>query len=120
MTAIKETEADFQRWVVDAAHHFGWRVVHFRPARTKSGWATPVAYDAAGFPDLVLVHPRLGLLFAEIKTSSGRLRPEQTEWQDLLIEAGATACVFRPKHRVGIVSLLRTGPKGLAHTMGVM
>lgn len=35
------TEAQFQAAVVDLARLAGWRVAHFRPARTSHGWATP-------------------------------------------------------------------------------
>jgi VRR-NUC domain-containing protein len=52
--------------------------------RTKDGsWRTPVTADGAGWPDLCLVRPPR-ILFAELKSESGTLRPNQTEWLDVL------------------------------------
>ena len=88
------TEAELQASVVECARLFGWRVAHFRPARTAHGWRTPVAADGAGFPDLVLVRDRV--VFRELKAADGRLRPEQATWLDALRVAGADAAVWTP------------------------
>lgn len=102
------TEAEFQARVLSEARARGWRAAHFRAARTQSGgWATPVTADAAGFPDLVLAHPRHGVIFAELKTASGRVRPAQRAWLDLLNAAGARAVVWRPGMEREITSALR-------------
>jgi hypothetical protein len=45
------SEAAFTDAVIELARLGGWRVAHFRPARTASGWRTPVQGDGAGFPD---------------------------------------------------------------------
>ena len=63
-------EDDWQRQVVDLARLRGWRVAHFRPARTERGWRTPVEADGAGFPDLLLVRGAQ-LLAVELKTDAG-------------------------------------------------
>jgi len=76
-------ETAFQSVVVDVARLSGWRVAHFRAARTSKGWATPVTADGAGWPDLVLVRPPR-LIFAELKSESGKVKPHQTEWLDVL------------------------------------
>jgi hypothetical protein len=60
-----ELERDFARWLNDAAKMFGWRFAHFRPARTKYGWVTPMEGDD-GWPDYVLVRPPR-LIIAELK-----------------------------------------------------
>ena len=48
-----------------------------------------------GFPDVV-VAGRNGILFRELKSSRGRLTPDQRRWLDRLTEAGADADVWRP------------------------
>jgi hypothetical protein len=80
------TEQDLQDVVIDMAHMFGWKVAHFRPARTEHGWTTPVAADGAGFPDLCLAR-RGQVMFVELKTVTGRIRPQQQAWLDQLSDA---------------------------------
>lgn len=90
-------EADFQKNVLDLAHMRGWIVAHFRgvfDANAKR-WMTPVGADGKGFPDLVLVRERV--IFAELKSKTGRLRPDQVTWLDRLRDTGAEVYVWRPK-----------------------
>lgn len=92
-------EDEWQDTVLELAAATGWLVAHFRPARAKADdgadrWITPVAADGKGFPDLVLVRDRV--VFAELKSSRGQLRPEQRVWLDRLRDAGAEAYVWRP------------------------
>ena len=69
--------------VVDVARLSGWRVAHFRAARTAQGWRTPVTADGDGWPDLVLVRPPR-LIFAELKSETGKVKPHQSKWLDVL------------------------------------
>jgi hypothetical protein len=82
--------------VIVIAHLAGWYVAHFRPALTARGFRTAVAGDGAGFPDLVLVHPRHGVIFAELKTERGTISAEQLAWQHRLQVAGERAYIWRP------------------------
>jgi hypothetical protein len=88
------TEAELQDAVIEMAHLFGWRVAHFRPARTANGWRTPVAADGAGWPDLTLVRERI--FFAELKSDRGTMHREQLDWLVALGKAGAEHHVWRP------------------------
>ena len=76
------TEDDFQSRIIETAQLHGWRVAHFRAARTSRGWRTPVQGDA-GFPDLVLAR-RGALIVAELKSDTGRVAPDQRAWLDQL------------------------------------
>ncbi len=100
-----EKEAAFQAAVIEFAQMLGWKVAHFRAARTKDGWRTPVAADGAGWPDLVLVRDRV--IFAECKTGRGHLGLNQVEWFQRLDRADAEAYVWRPSGWDEIEAILR-------------
>jgi hypothetical protein len=105
-------EATFTTQVIELARMLRYRVAHFRPAMTKHGWRTAVAGDGAGFCDLVMVKPGR-LIFAELKSETGRLTEEQTHWIATLREAGAEVWVWRPSDFDQIVAVLRKrGPVG--------
>lgn len=89
------SEAEWQSVLVDLARLGGWRIYHPLPARIGDRVATWAIGDA-GFPDLVLAHPRRGFLVVEVKTTRGRLGPEQVEWIDTLTAAGVDVRVWRP------------------------
>lgn len=72
------SEDELQAAVIDLARLLGWRVAHFRPARTDHGWRTPMQGDP-GFPDLVLANGDR-VIFAELKSETGRVSLDQTAW----------------------------------------
>ena len=72
------TETQFADAVIELAQYNGWRVVHFRPARTDKGWRTAMTGDR-GFPDLVLARDGV-VLIVELKTQDGRMGVGQAEW----------------------------------------
>lgn len=109
---------DFIDRIVKVAHLYGWKVVYFRTARTKDGWATPVGADGKGFPDLFLTRlrdpeewerPYLGdykiseYLFWEVKIPPDKVSPEQEAWINLL----DTARVVTPADWDWIVETLK-------------
>jgi hypothetical protein len=70
-------ERDFQSVVLGLARFYRWLVYH-PPAGGKGG-RVDREQEGAGFPDLVLVRaPRI--IFAELKTPTGRVRPAQEVW----------------------------------------
>lgn len=105
MTGFAMSEADWQEQVIDLAHLYGWKVAHFRPARTDKGWRTPVAADGKGFPDLVLVRDRV--LAVELKADGGKLTVEQRHWLDAFHDAGVEAAVWRPRDFDQVVDRLK-------------
>lgn len=102
------TEAQFQDQVIEPAQMLGWKVAHFRPAKTEKGWRTPVAGDGKGFPDLVMVKPGQPVVYAELKGRRGRLSIEQQDWLDALSAApGACVCLWRPDDLDEVEAVLR-------------
>ena len=69
-----------------------------------------------GFPDLVICGLG-GVIFRELKTQRGTVKPEQSAWLNTLAAAGADAGVWRPEHLLSgqiareltAISSLRTG-----------
>jgi hypothetical protein len=79
------TEAQFQRQVTDLASLLGWRWAHNADSRRTQ----------AGQPDLTLIRERV--VYAELKTDTGRVRPEQESFMAALRAAGAEVYVWRPR-----------------------
>ena len=91
------SEKEFQQALCQLATLTGWRWIHFRTVRDhRNNYSTPLQ-GAAGFPDLVLVHPERGLLFVELKTTYGRLSEDQKKWGNDLLDAGAEYHLWRPE-----------------------
>jgi hypothetical protein len=91
MSALPISESQFQQAVVDLATLRGWPWFHDVDSRR----------NRAGFPDLTLAHPRTGqLLFAELKSATGRVSVDQQRWLDALQRGGHQAHVWRPAHFV--------------------
>jgi hypothetical protein len=89
------TEAQWQRTVLDVAYRHVWRVFHPITSQKKGHYATFQA-GAKGYPDLTLARAGDGILFVELKTDTGKLRPEQEEWRDTILAAGGEWHLWRP------------------------
>ena len=93
------SENDLLSYVVDLARLLGWRVAHFRPARTAKGWRTAMTGDP-GFPDLVLVEPSdrflADTIWVELKAERGMLTADQKLWRDALQKSGQHWYLWRP------------------------
>lgn len=85
------SEDDFKDQVIKEAKDRGWLVVHFRPARTAKGYRTAIQGDK-GYPDLTLARDGR-VLFAELKSETGRASVEQKQW---LHHLGTRAYLWRP------------------------
>ena len=104
---MKITESAFQQVVIDVARWHGWKVFHPLPAQNAKGrWRTAQAGDT-GFPDLVLAHPKRGVIFAELKSAIGKLSDRQQAWLDTLRQAGAEVYVWRPADIEQIKAILK-------------
>jgi hypothetical protein len=107
----KETEAQFQKRVIEYAHSKSWRVAHFRHAMTgrttngKPKFVTPVAADGKGFLDLLLVRERLVTI--ELKVKPNKLTAEQREWMRAYERAGVECHAFYPEDWDTLVEVLK-------------
>jgi hypothetical protein len=89
------SEAKWQKLVRRWAKDLGWIVYH-----------APYAIGAdKGFPDLVLLRPPK-LMFVELKSDKGKLRPEQEEWLENLQACGIEAYVWRPRDETIVLAVL--------------
>lgn len=90
------TETEFQRAVLDLAKLHHLHVAHFRPAKTAKGkWVTAVGADGVGYPDLTILGPQ-GVIWRELKTETGLIRPAQRIWLIWLQQGGQDAAIWRP------------------------
>ena len=105
----KGPEAALQSKVMDLARLYGWHRAHFRTAYQPGAqrWLTPMSGEK-GFPDLVLVRPPR-LIFAELKSDTGRLSPHQKEWLSLLDQTSIEVYLWRPADLDEIHEILKKG-----------
>lgn len=108
------SEAEFSKIVIDIAQIHGWRVAHFRAAKVTRGgvekYETPVAANGKGFPDLVLAKAGRPVIYCELKSESGKVRPEQVEWLELLRLTPSQVFVWRPSQLDEITRILGDDP----------
>jgi hypothetical protein len=91
------SERDLTSFVADLARLFGWHRYHTWLAK----------HSPAGFPDEVLVRPPR-LIFAELKSEAGTVKPDQTERLDALRAVpGVEVFVWRPADMDEIARMLR-------------
>jgi hypothetical protein len=89
------SEAQWESTVVPYARVRGWRCFHVPKGQTvDGGWLTVVSEDGAGWPDWQFVRDRI--VYAELKTMTGRLSKAQKSWMVSLRAAGAEFHVWRP------------------------
>lgn len=87
LMAAQMTEKVFQQAVQNLATRSGWLSYHTHDSRRSE----------PGFPDLVLVHEKRGLiLYRELKTQTGKATAAQQRWIRALTAAGADAAIWRP------------------------
>jgi hypothetical protein len=102
------TEKELKDHVVALAKHFGYLVHHDLPAMNVRGrWATHVQGDT-GFPDLILVHPKGGIVVIELKRETGKVTPGQKRWLAAFSMAGILTQVVRPSDLNFITRILES------------
>lgn len=97
MTGLAFTETEWQAQIVELAHTLGWRHLHVRRSIGKANkWQTTT--NVTGWPDLLLWSPRQPgrHIAAELKSTTGKLTPEQEQVLADLAAAGFETYVWRP------------------------
>ena len=88
-------EASFAHVVERLLDLYGWTWTHYEPAVRASGkWATPLR-GHRGAPDYFAFRDER-LIFAEIKSTTGKLSPAQRRWISGLERTGVEVYVWRP------------------------
>lgn len=81
---------------VELAHQRGYIVAHFTNVQDARGfYRTSYAYDAKGFPDLILVGPKF--IAIEVKGEGDTLTDDQKGWILAFELVGLEAHVLTPK-----------------------
>ena len=94
--SVPVSEEALKSAAIDLAHLHGWRVAHFRPARTKRGWRTAVEADGKGFPDLLLIRGRQ-IKVRECKVGYNSPTADQMAWLGAFSAANVDAGVWTEK-----------------------
>lgn len=93
---IEITEKQWEQQIHDLAHTFHWKYHHT--------WTS--IHSPRGFPDDVMCRGER-LIFAELKTTKGKLTPYQSAWIEALTETKAEVYVWRPSDFNNIVEIMR-------------
>lgn len=93
------TERDWQSEVIEIAGAGGWMHYHTHDSRKS----------ARGFPDLVFVRERV--VYAELKSETGKPSDDQVRWLHALAAAGQEVYLWRPRDRATVDRTLLT-PRG--------
>lgn len=74
------SEDELLRGLIAHGHHYGWMAFHPLPCLSSKGRHLTATQGDPGWPDLVLAHPRGGIIVRELKAERGGWRPGQREW----------------------------------------
>ena len=99
------SEQEFLKDVITIAKLRGWLVFHALPSTKNGRWGTHFMGDA-GFPDLCLVHPTGGTVFAELKVGKNPLTADQLRWGRWLNENGSEWYCWKPENMQAVVDRL--------------
>lgn len=95
VNSVDVNEREWQAKVVDLARWAGWHVFHpYYSRRSEPGW-----------PDLSMVRGDR-LVFAELKTRTGRVTEAQHRVLGLLAATGAEVYLWRPQDWTDVVRVL--------------
>ena len=98
---MEMSERIFQDHVLQLCNLYGWLAHHVPPMRYNNknalgnNWGTG---GLAGMPDLTLISQNgRGIIYAELKTATGKVSPHQLQVLRTLHRNGAEVYLWRPK-----------------------
>lgn len=98
MSAVTDsmTETEWQQQFTDLLRALGWKWMHVRRSLGRGRkWTTATNVD--GWPDLTCWNERQQrIVFVELKTATGRLRPAQETVMRSMLKTGQEFYVLRP------------------------
>jgi hypothetical protein len=114
MNQVKISEDQFRRTFRQGAEALGWVAWSlpdwfYRKAFKswkEQGDRRGMEWPSPGFPDFVLVRDGR-IVFAELKSNAGTVRPEQAAWIERLRECGIEVYVWKPRDWEEIEETLR-------------
>lgn len=98
---VKISEDDLQKQIVTFARAVlpkGWLVFSVPNGSNKSISAARIAKETgllAGVSDLIVIGPVRQAIFAEVKTATGRVSPEQARFHEMVRGMGFRGCIWR-------------------------
>lgn len=105
MSDLGITEAELQSTVIEMMQWQSWLCYHTHDSRRSN----------PGFPDLVAVKGSR-LMFVEFKTDRGKIRREQVEWLDALVETHGEVYLVRPSNMDEFLKIVKvTGASVVPH-----
>lgn len=94
-------EEQWRQQVRTVAKYYGWDMNYHTHDSRRSD---------AGWPDEVFAKPKIGrCVFVELKSDTGRLRPQQEMWLNALDAAGLETGLWRPSDMETVRAVL--GPR---------
>jgi hypothetical protein len=91
------TESQWGEQFTGLAERLGWSWFHARTSQSGGRWTTALSGPIGkGCPDYFLAHEKGRHMFVELKTETGKLRPDQVRVIGILNRAGVETHVFRP------------------------
>lgn len=94
-------EEPFRHQVRQIASMYGW-AMQYHTHNSK--------FSDGGWPDEVYIHPlHSRIIFVELKTNTGRVKPKQKQWLAALHDCGLETALWRPRDIDTIISVL--GPQ---------
>lgn len=87
-------EVECEDSIIAHAERFGWRVHAERTSHRPGGKFETAIKGSKGYPDLTMIHPKVGLVVVELKRAPNKVEPEQEVWLQAFVDADVRTAVW--------------------------